>query len=291
LRRKPDVIFSLQRILCRIGGIRASAGWPRPGSWGPLLLAFLICGCAERPRNASAFSRPFIFQEDSFSYENGLTWVYHVDPVSGKMKHRRREPPPAYARHCFVMARSARQFHQHARFEPGRPQADEQTYRRAIRDVVSRSLRHEGHEGEKIVIPGYANLFAFSQAQERLLKEECGGAWQSYFQRGHWRMVFPFSRRHQEKMAVQLSAALRRNRPPIVHVVRFPSQTINHAMVLFDARETEDEIEFAAYDPNSAGEPARLVYARHERTFHFARNAYFKGGRVDVYEVYHRLNY
>ena len=166
---------------------------------------------------------------------------------------------------------------------------DEASYRERIEQIVSTSPRRDLKD--KIIIPGYANLYAFSQAEEALLKERCGGAWQSYFQRGHWRMIFPMPRRQQKKTAGQLKASLRENRPPVVHLVRFPSLSINHAVVVFDLAENDREIQFSVYDPNSPEEPARLVYDRAARRFTFPANHYFAGGRVDVYEVYHAWNY
>src|SRR5262249_38046612 len=159
----------------------------------------------------------------------------------GKWVHNRREPEPDYTHHCFVVARSARQFFENAKFDPTQPIAGEADYRRLISRVVSVDPSHPLPDSKKIVIPGYANLHEFSAAQEHLLKAQCGGAWQSYFQRGHWRIMFPFSRAHQERTAKQFLTDLRENRPPVVHVIRFPQLTINHAVLIFDAKETEKE--------------------------------------------------
>jgi len=254
-------------------------------SW--ILLALVFCGCAGATKCSS--QRPFVFKQESFAFANELVWEYRFNPATGQMGHQRRQPPPAYTHRCFVVARSARQFFQNAQFDPTLPEADEATYRRLIRQVISSSPRREPKE--KIIIPGYANLHAFSQAHECLLKRECGGAWQSYFQRGHWRMLFPLSQGHQERVARQLTDSLRRNGVAVVHVVRFPSLSINHAVVLFDSKERESEIEFAVYDPNSPEEPTELTYDRVARRFRFPANHYFVGGRVDVYEVYHAWNY
>src|SRR5690606_21314728 len=84
----------------------------------------------------------------------------------------------------------------------------------------------------KIPIPGYANLREFSVDREQLLKEECGGAWRSYFQRGNWRMILPFSRRHQERASDKLKNSLQNHGVAAVHLVRFPQLTINHAVLL-----------------------------------------------------------
>jgi hypothetical protein len=267
---------------------RGKTRLPIPLLFGYLLLLLLVSGCANGDRFVSR--RPFNFETDTFAYPNALVWDYHFDQ-NGKWVHQRHEPAPDYTHHCFVVARSARQFFQHARFDPTRPVADEATYRQLIRRVVSADPATTLPDSKKIVIPGYANLKTFSAGQAELLKAECGGAWQSYFQRGHWRMIFPFSRSHQAKTVERLITDLNQNRPPVVHVVRFPQLTINHAVLLFDVKEMEDRVEFAAYDPNKPDSPKTLTFDRASRTFTFPANDYFPGGRVDVYEIYRRWDY
>jgi len=252
------------------------------------LLAMALCGCTStRPANTG---RHFEFGKDTFSYANELVWEYHYD-ANGKWVTNRREPRPTYSQHCFVVARSALQFFENARFDPELAVADEVTYRRLVRRVVSTDPRRPLPETKKIVIPGYPNLRLFSRAEERLLKSECGSGWESYFQRGHWRMIFPFSRHEQERMARQLLVHLGGNQPVVVHVVRFPQLTINHAVILFNSKESADELRFTTYDPNQPEEPVVITYDKTSRTFNLPANNYFPGGRVDVYEVYHRWNY
>jgi hypothetical protein len=251
-------------------------------------LLISLCGCA--CHHPFIGSRPFDFQTDTFSFANQLVWEYHYD-ANGKWVHHRREPAPDYHQHCFVVARSARQFFDNAKFDPSQPVADEKTYRHLIDKVVSMDPANPPPDSKKIVIPGYVNLREFSAAQEYLLKNECGGAWQSYVQRGHWRMIFPFSRANQKSTAERLLADLKQNRPPVVHVVRFPELLINHGVLVFGAKESEKEIVFSIYDPNKTDGPRTLNYDRATRTFTFDTNDYFPGGRVDVYEVYRSWNY
>ena len=263
---------------------------PPPSLWlGLLFLTVVLAGCASHSAKVATTTRSFNFQTDTFAYANLLVWEYNF--TSNRPTHWRRQPPPDYTHHCFVVARAARQFFDHARFAPDQPKVSEEEYRRLIHSVVARSSRRASADAERIVIPGYANLHSFSEDQSRLLKAGCGGAWQSYFQRGHWRIVFPFSRGHQAGVAQRLLDSLRRHHPPVVHVVRFPHLSINHALLLFDATETEDEIRFAVYDPNDPVQPLTLTYQRAKRTFFFPANFYFAGGRVDVYEVYRNCLY
>jgi len=230
--------------------------------------------------------RRFEFDRDTFAFANELVWEYRLDPATQKMISRKNNPPPTYAHRCFVLVRSARQFFNHAWFNPSLSVADEKTYRRLVREVVSRNPRMPCAPGQEIVFPGYANLREFSAARERLLKAGCGGAWRSYVLRSHWRMVFPISRAHQELTAARLLPALRRNFSPIIHLVRFPSLTINHGMILFDVAETATGVVFSAYDPNDSARPARLTFDRATKTFSLPQNRYWAGGELNVIEIY-----
>ena len=254
--------------------------------WVHLLLwSLVLAGCATSPP-AVVNRAPFEFSRDTFAYPNELVWEYHFDPQTSQRTTQRREPPSQYSHHCFVVARAARQFFQHARFDASRPTVDAAAYRGLIRQVMARSPSRDFPDTLRVVIPGYADLRAFSEGQAALLKAECGGAWQSYLQRGHWRMIMPLSRGHQERMASQLLNSLKQNRPPVVHIVRFPQLSINHAVLLFAAEENDQEIVFSTYDPNEPTKATKLTYDRASRTFVFPRNLYFAGGRVDVYEIY-----
>ena len=241
---------------------------------------------AIQPRAPIAAARRFVFERDTFAFANELIWEYRFDPITGKATTLWNKPPPNYAHRCFVLTRSARQFLYHARFDAALPVTDGETYCRLIRTVVSRDPRRPGTPENRAVVPGYEGLRAFSLAHEPLLKTHCGGAWQSYFLRSHWRIVLPMTRAHQAKMAQQLVDSFAPRLAPIAHLVRFPQLTINHGIVLTDHAETPAGIRFSAYDPNVPAQPAELFFDREQRTFHFPRNHYWPGGRVDVIEAY-----
>lgn len=256
-----------------------------------LLLALFAAGCASTRSLSIAEGQPFNFEQDTFAFANELVWEYKYDE-NGKWTTKPRKPKPDYTLRCFVVARSALQFNKFARFDPEQPVAQEREYRRLISRIVSKNPRRRNvKESDLVVVPGYANLREFSVAQEQLLKAECGGAWQSYLQRGHWRMIFPFNRRHQEETAETLAEAVAGNTPRVVHVLRFPDLTINHALLLYDARETPKGTEFCVYDPNYPAKPSTLVYDASKRSFSFPPNTYFRGGKVKVYQVYHHWLY
>lgn len=244
---------------------------------------FSITGCAT-PVHPTP-DRRFDFATDTFSYNNELVREYFFDE-HGKWESRRREPPPTYTLHCFPVVRAAKQFFIRAEFHPEQPVADEKTYRRLINQII-----FSGLSGEKIIVPGYANLREFSRAQEKILKQECGGIWRSYFQRGNWRMVFPFPRRHQEMTSEELIGSIGTNGITVVHLIRFPQLSINHAVALFDFQKTAKEIRFSVYDPNMSEAPTVLTYDRASRTFFLPSNPAFYGGKVNVYEIYHSCLY
>src|SRR5436189_1247537 len=104
-----------------------------------LLASLLLAGCAT-PQPPLPDSRRFIFEQDTFAYANELVWEYHFDE-HGRWTHRSREPNSDYTHHCFVVARSAKQFFRNARFDQALPKADSATYRNRIRKVVSMSPR------------------------------------------------------------------------------------------------------------------------------------------------------
>ncbi len=270
--------------LCPSASIRgfSSGGLAR---WALLLLVAVLVGCAS-PLPVKE-GRRFDFPQDTFAFANELVWEYEVQPELGTQTWRKRAVPPDYSHHCFVVVRAARQFWWHARFDPSLPRTNAAAYRDLVQEVVSRADDAVSPFEKRITIPGYANLRAFSAEHAPILQQECGGAWRSYLQRGHWRMVFPFSRPGQAANAADLKQRLEAGIPCVVHLVDFPGLKINHAVLLFDVRaEPNGDLVFQAYDPNTIAHPEELFYSAQERRFTFPTNRYFVGGAVDVYEVY-----
>jgi hypothetical protein len=228
--------------------------------------------------------RRFDFARDTFAFANELLWEYQPDPATGRMIFRPREPKPQYALRCFVLTRAARQFLYHARFDAAQSIADDATYRELVRRVIRSNPRVPSES--PVVFPGFAGLRDFSAAKEPVLKAECGGAWRSYVLRSHWRMVFPISREHQKRTAAALLPQIQSGFSPIIHLVTFPALTINHGMILFDAAETGEAIEFAAYDPNIPARPSTLTFHRATNQFTLPANLYWAGGKLNVIEIF-----
>lgn len=229
--------------------------------------------------------REFIFGRDTFAFENETFWIYHFENGK-KTSTTKRDPPPTYGHRCFVLTRAARKFFFHTRFDPAQIAPDDTTCRTLIRKVMARNPLPPREAGKEIVIPGYANLYEFSKAREPLLKSNCGGAWRSYVMRSHWRMIFPISREHQRDTAAALESSLKKGIPPGIHVVKFPALSINHSILLFGVAKTERGLEFQAYDPNDPLQPTKLSFDSASNTFSLPGNHYWRGGELDVIEIY-----
>lgn len=254
------------------------------------LLAMLLAGCAAGvPLPAARGAAALRFPEDVFAFANETVWEYHHDPATGRRWWYERDPRPPFSLRCGPMARAIRQFHAHARFDPALPPVDEREYERLLRRVMAADPRRRAEE--RIVIPGFADLRSFSAAHAELTKANIAGLWTSQLQRGNWRMIFPFTFRHQAATAERLRAELARGWPPIVHVLRYPQLTLNHMVVVYDVEETPAELRFLAYDPNDAAAPIVLAYDRRARVFSYPTTLYFPGGPVRAYEIYDGLLY
>ncbi len=263
---------------------------------GKLMVAGLVLAgapglvaCAEvRVLEPAANTRHFDFKRDTFAYSNGLAWEYQVDPASGKITTRQNQPAPEFSHRCFGVSRMARQFSQYAVFDPAGARLDDAGYRKLIDRVVSLEP-DEARESGKVRIPGYADLRSFSAAKEGLLKDATGGYMYSLFTFSNWRMIFPFSRDHQEDTARRLLAEVKLDRLPIVHLIHFapfPVTEIDHVVLIYAAHETAQEIQFDVYDPNYYERPGTLVFDRAKRTFIFPATKYYNDGPLDVYEIF-----
>ncbi len=253
-----------------------------------VLVLALAAGCATPARSPQP--RRFAFGKDTFAFANELAWEYFYDE-NGDWTSRKCDPAPEYALHCFPMARACREFFLNAKFDPEQRRLTPEAYRKQVHRIVAIDSRKSLPADQRIVIPGYADLHSFSRDHESLLKQECGSAVSSYFQRGHWRMVWPFTGSQQEQTAEQLLRGLEANWPPIIHVLVFPKLSINHAVLVFGAEQTAGGIRFHIYDPNYPGSPGTLEYDRELKSFQLPANSYFHGGRVRVYEVFRSWDY
>jgi len=232
---------------------------------------------------AIAPGRGFDFQGDTFSFSNDTVLRYGLDE-EGHLHISRRDKPVEFGHRCFVLARGVLQFHKFARFDANRPKVSREEYRRLVKRVFRIPVWWP-EPRQKIVIPGYANLRAFSVAYEGLLKETLGNWIPSYVRVGNWRMAWPFPRCGQAMAARWLEHSIQVGEPRAVYLARFPH--MNHVVVVYalESRANGD-LRFSVYDPNYPGEPTTLDYRQSAHSFEFPKRWYFPGGRVNLFRVF-----
>jgi len=217
----------------------------------------------------------FSFADDTFAFPN-LIRAHHPDV------------PDLYANYCFVMARSVRQFFLFARFEPGAPRVDHAEYVRRVKRIVARPP-WEGvpPPDDRIVIPGYANLREFSRAEELAVKEGLGSRFWTLVHWTNWRVTFPVSGTHQERVAEEIETELRAGRLVQLLVTNWPRPELNHTLVAFAYRAQAETVEFVVWDPNDPVEPGLITFDRTQRRF-WATHVYeTTAGPIRVFRMYY----
>ncbi len=241
------------------------------------------------PSDPAAPSPPpprFDFHRDTLAFPNQLLWTYRFSDDGTRWEGHRQQPRPRYTHRCFVLARLVHLFAGHAGFRPDLPRPDEDTLLRRVLAVLARNPRSDPGSLPPVMFAGWTGLRELSRDREPLLKQAAGGAWRSYVLRSHWRMIFPITRAHQARTAKSLVSGLQAGRTRVVHIVRFPSLTINHALMLYSAEGGSRETRFLAYDPNDATGPVTLSYSADTREFRLPATRYWPGGRLDVIEIF-----
>ena len=149
-------------------------------------LILVLGGCATNPP-LSGFGRTFDFHQDTFSYKNDLYWKYDTGSGSKKTNVNFDNELVEYGQRCVLMARTARQFYMAAHFDPESPAVSRSKFRDLVRRVLDFDPRQERPAASPVRVPGYPDLRHFSKEYELVLKEEMGGRWHSYLQRGKLR--------------------------------------------------------------------------------------------------------
>lgn len=236
---------------------------------------------------ASGSTRPFQFDRDTvafanmtvFQYENGIAHVRH----GGDAKQKR------YTRRCFVLSRTAMQFHKFARFDRhGAPLSNPELAAR-VRLVTRRAAWKPAlSEGERIVFPGYADLRQMSVARGLLLQQNIGLGWPTYWRPGNYRMLLQPSLEYQQQTHRNLDATLARGELFIGYLTTFPNFSINHAVLVYTkTRSNSAGVEtYLVYDPNHPEKPRELWWSDRQQAFGFEKDWDFVGGYVRVYQIY-----
>jgi hypothetical protein len=238
----------------------------------------------------SATGSNFRFDRDTFAFANETVFEYqdglpHVRKPSAPENRRR-----PYTNRCFVMSRAAMQFRKFARFAPQGTPLDDRALAERIRTITRRSPWREALRAEqRIVLPGYTNLRAMSKTRGRVLQDNIGIGWTTYFRFGSIRMLYEFSRRYQEQTHANLDATLARGGSIVAHLSTFPNLSINHAVLVYarkPASKRRSIERYAVYDPNHPEAPRELTWSTADRTFAYQKDWDFVGGFVRVYQVY-----
>lgn len=197
----------------------------------------------------------FSFGTDTFAFRN-------------EIRSRHPDVTDLYANYCFVMARGLRQFFKFARFDPRAPRVSETEYLDRVHRIVSRPVSDPPLiDGQRIVLPGYANLREFSCADESVLKRGLGSRFWTLLDWTNWRIVLPVGGRHQERVANQIMDTIDAGQLSQLLLTTFPIMEVNHGVVAFAYRETPAAVDFSVWDPNDPDKPGTITFDRNARRF------------------------
>jgi hypothetical protein len=259
---------------------RAGARRPRPAVrvGGLLAMLALAMGCARGaalPVTAAGEVPGFSPARDAFAFRNDIR---ALDP----------DRPDLYANYCFVLARSVRQFHAFARFDPDLPRLTAEEYRERMRRVLARPPWEPPlPPDDRVVLPGYRNLHDFSRDHERLVKESLGGRFWTWVHWTNWRVTMPVWGRHQERVARRIVEELDRGRLVQLLVTNWPVPELNHTVVAHAYRASETAIDFTVYDPNEPRSPWVVSFDRRRGRFWATRMFAVRPGVIRAFRMYY----
>jgi hypothetical protein len=228
------------------------------------------------------------FSRDTLAFSNDTFWAYAIAPDGTlKIQSRPKTAEPNYTRHCLVMCRATLQFKKWVRFDPAAKKLTDAQYRDLIKRIARKPAWVQAQPAaRRIVVPGFANLREFSKAKARIVQDEIGIWWTTYWRIGNWRMALPFPRFEQRQFAELTERLLTRGEIVPLFMTRF--HPLNHCVLVFAAKPLPNgDVEFAAYDPNNAQQPLRLRFEAATSSFYLPRTKYYPGGRVNVFRTYY----
>jgi hypothetical protein len=255
---------------------------------GLLVASAFVCAAAVARTDGAGARGKFRFGRDTWAFTNNTVFEYKEGHAHLR-KADPKEPAKRYTRRCFVMCRTAMQFYKFARFDPRGAPLDDRQLAERIRMVTRRAAWEKPlPKNQRVVFPGYADLYAMSKARQGVLQRNIGLGWPTYFRLGNSRMVWNFSARYQEQMHANLEAALAHHQLFVGYLTTFPSFTINHAVLAYaHKRGRADGLEhYLVFDPNHSHKPRVLTWSPRDRAFSYQKDWDFVGGRVRVFQVY-----
>lgn len=249
-------------------------------AWLSVSLVLLAAGCASPPLLAElrvAAPPPAIrLGVDTLAFRN-------------ESRAKNRGKPDLYANWCFVMTRAVTQFHRFARFDPSAPRVAAAEYTERVRQATSRApWRAALPLDDRIVIPGYANLYEFSRDQESAVKAGLNGRFLSWIHWTNWRVAFPVPGWEQERVARETLAELEAGRPVQWLITNLPKIELNHTVLVYDYRlQAGQDVEFVGYDPNDPANPAIIRFEAEPRRFWSTRIYDTSAGPIRAFRMYY----
>ena len=225
---------------------------------------------------ASAGPPSFVFGPDTFAFRN-------------EIRERHPEETGLYANYCYVLARGLRQFFQFARFDPTAPRLSRAEYVARVRAIAAR-VPWDGAlpSSERVVIPGYPHLRAFSAAEEAAVKEGLGGPVGTWFHWTNWRISLPVGKDHQAEVADEIARELARGRLVQLLITNWPVPELTHTVVAYGLDDRADRVDFTVWDPNETERPGVVTFDRLAQRF-WATNVYAtRPGPIRAFRMYHR---
>lgn len=246
------------------------------------ILGFMLSltACSHLPHHQKA-SKLFSFKTDRFAFANETVWNYQKD--ENPKKNSKQKP---YTRRCFVMSRATMQFWKFAQFAPQQPKLTSGGLADRIRKITEIPVWKNLETKDRIIIPGYASLYAASAAEPAIFQKNIGLGWPTYFRPGNYPIILPPFSSQQEKLHNWLQESLAQGHPVLVWLINFPSLSINHAVLVFKSEANDRCITYHAYDPNLTNRPQTLQYDPEKKEFSYNKTFYFRGGRVKARPIY-----
>ena len=240
-----------------------------------LLLASGCTTTGVAPTVSAAGPASFAFGPDTFAFRNEIR-VRHPDETD------------MYFNYCFVLARGLRQFFQFARFDPEAPRVSHAEYVARVQAIAARAPWAESLPlAERVVIPGYAHLRAFSTAEEAAVKEGLGGPVGTWLHWTNWRTALPVSKGHQARIADEIVGELHEGRLAQLLVTNWPIPELNHTLVAYRSNDRGDRVDFTVWDPNEPDSPGTVSFDRIAQRF-WATDVYAtRPGPIRVFRMYH----
>jgi len=188
-----------------------------------------------------------------------------------------------------VMARAVTQFHRFARFDPALPRLAPEEYTSRVREVTSHDPWEDPLPADaRVAIPGYGSLHALSQDHEAAVKAGLPARFWTLVHWTNWRIGFPFSGAHQERVAVQTLGELRAGHLVQLLVTNFPEWELNHTVLVYDYRIGDnDSVEFVVYDPNDPDTPGAIAFDGVDQRFLATRLYDTAPGAIRAFRMYY----